>query len=69
MLYSHVAVQILDHQSALAVWCNVLNCQLRQAFNKCKSIFSVLKIYPACVVYVAFVRNIPRFSQMNGAAW
>ena len=51
-LYSHVAVQILHRRSALAVRCNFLNCQLRQAFNKCKSIFSVLKIYPACVIYV-----------------
>ena len=68
-LYSHVAVQILHRRSALAVRCNFLNCQLRQAFNKCKSIFSVLKIYPACVMYVAFVRNIPRFSQMNGVGW
>ena len=68
-LYSHVAVQILHRRSALAVWCNFLNFQLRQAFNKCKSIFSVLKIYPACVMYVAFVCNIPRFSQMNGVGW
>ena len=42
---------------------------VRQAFNKCKSIFSFPKIYPVCTVYVAFARRVPRFSQMNGAAW
>ena len=68
MLYSHVAIQILHYRSVLAVRCSVtLNCQLQQAFSKCKLIFSVSKIYAACSV--AFVCNVPRFSQMNGAAW
>ena len=68
MLYSHVAIQILYHRSVLALQCSVtLNCQLQQAFSKCKLIFSVSKIYPACSV--AFVCNVLGFSQMNGAAW
>ena len=40
--------------------------QLQQAFNKCKSIFLVSKIYPA--VYVAFAHHVPRFSKVNSAA-
>ena len=43
MLYSHVAVQILHRRTVLVVRCNFLNCQLWQAFNKCKSIFSVFE--------------------------
>ena len=46
-----------------AVFC--LNCQLRQASNKCKSIFSVSNICPACAVYVAFACHVPKFSQVN----
>ena len=42
--------------------------RVHQAFNKCKSMFSFSKIYPACTVYVAFACHVPRFSQMNGAA-
>ena len=54
----------------LAVRCSVTAWIVRvwQAFNKCKSISSFSKIYPACTVYVAFARHVPRFSQMNGAA-
>ena len=40
---------------------NCLNCQLQQAFNKCKSIFLVSEIYPAFTVYVGFARHVPRF--------
>ena len=71
MLYSHVAIQIFvpSISACSAVFCNCWNCRVRQSFNKCKSIFSVSKIYPVCTVYVAFVRHVPRFSQMNGAAW
>ena len=68
-LYNHVAVQkFAPLISCGVVYCNCLNCQLRQPFSKYKSIFSVSKIYPACTVYVAFARHVPRFSQMNGAA-
>jgi len=52
-------------QCCRAVFCNCLNCQLRQAFNKCKLIFSVSKIYPACTVYVAFACHVPRLSHVN----
>ena len=54
----------------LAVRCSVTVwiVGVRQTFNKCKSMFSFSKIYPACTVYVAFARHVPRFSQMNGAA-
>ena len=54
----------------LAVQCSVTVwiVRVRQAFNKCKSIFWFLQIYRACTVYVAFVCHVPRFSQMNGAA-
>ena len=70
MLYSHVDVQkFTPPMSACgAVFCNCLNCQLQEAFNKFKSIFSVSEIYPACTLYVAFAHHAPRFSQMNGAA-
>ena len=54
----------LHRRSVLAVQCtvlNCLNCQLRQAFNKCKSIFSVSEIYPAFTVYVVFARHVLRF--------
>lgn len=69
-LCNHVAVQKFAPliSGCRAVYCNCLNCQLRQPFSKCKSIFSVSKIYPACTVYVAFARHVLRFSQMNGAA-
>ena len=71
-LYSCVAVQIFAPSicPVLAVRCSVTVwiTRLRQAFNKCKSIFLVSKIYPACTVYVSFARHVPRFSQMNGAA-
>ena len=60
MLYSHVASQILT----CAVFCNCLNCQPRQAFNKCKLIFSVSKISLPCTVYVPFAHHVPRFSQI-----
>ena len=51
MFYSHVAVQkfTLSISACGAVFCNCFNCQPRQAFNKCKSIISVSKIYPACI--------------------
>ena len=52
-------------QCCRAVFCNCLNCQLQQAFNKCKSIFSVSKIYPLCTVYVAVACHVPRFSNVN----
>ena len=60
MLYSHVASQILT----CAVFCNCLNCQPRQAFNKCKLIFSVSKISLPCTVYVPFAHHVPIFSQI-----
>ena len=68
---NHVAVQKFapSISGCSAVYCNCLNCQLRQPFNTCKSIFLVSKIYPACTVYVAFARHVLRFSQMNSAAW
>ena len=52
MLYSHVAVQIFIPSISAwsAVFCNCLNCLLRRAFNRCKLIFSVSKIPPACSV-------------------
>ena len=52
-------------QCSVTVWI----ARVQQAFNECKSIFSVSKIYPACTVYVAFARHVLRFSLMNGAAW
>ena len=52
-------------QCCREVFCNCLNCQLQQAFNKCKSIFSVSKIDPLCTVYVAFACHVPRFSHVN----
>ena len=57
-------------QSVLVVRCSVTVwiVGVRQAFNKCKLIFSFSKIYLACTVYVAFARHVPRFSQMNGVA-
>ena len=68
MLYSHIAIHTdictIDQCLQYSV---CLNFQLRQAFSKCKSIFLVSKIYPACTVYVAFARHVPRLSQMNGA--
>ena len=70
MLYSHIAVQLFipSISACSAVFCNCLNCLLRRAFNRCKSIFSVSKIPPACTVCVAYAHHVPRFSQMNGAA-
>ena len=47
MLYSHVAIQKSAQMISVcgAAFCNRLNCQLLQAFNKLKSIFSISKIY------------------------
>ena len=69
MSHSHVAIQKFAPMISAcnAVFCNCLNCQLWQAFNKHKSIFLVSKIYPAYTVYVAFACHVQRFSQMNGA--
>ena len=52
------------------MWCSVTVwiVGVWQAFNKCKSIFSFSKIYPACTAYVAFACHVPKFSQINGAA-
>ena len=47
MLYSHVAIQKSAQMISVcgAAFCNRLNCQLWQAFNKRKLIFSISKIY------------------------
>ena len=70
MSHSHVAIQKFAPMisACSAVFCNCLNCQLRQAFNKHKSISLVSKIYPAYTVYAAFACNVQRFLYMNGAA-
>ena len=69
MSHSHVAIQKFAPMISAcgAVFCNCLNCQLRPAFNKHKSIFLISKIYPAYTVYVAFACHVQRFLQMNGA--
>ena len=50
--YNHVAIQKFAPLicGCGTVYCNCLNCQLRQPFNKCKSVFSVLKncMYSLC---------------------
>ena len=63
MSHSHVAIQKFAPMISAcnAVFCNCLNCQLWQAFNKHKSIFLVSKIYPAYTVYVAFACHVQRF--------
>ena len=64
-LFSERTMLYSADQCCRAVFCNCLNCQLQQAFNKCKSIFSVSKIYPLCTVYVAVACYVPRFSHVN----
>ena len=65
LLFSERTMLYSADQCCRAVFCNCLNCQLQQAFNKCKSIFSVSKIYPLCTVYVAVACYVPRFSHVN----
>ena len=60
LLYSPAAIQKFARMisACSAVFFNCLNCQLRQAFNKHKSIFLASKIYPAYTVYHSWVLRI-----------
>ena len=60
LLHIHAAIQKFAQMisDCSVAFFNCLNCLLRQAFNKRKSIFLVSKIYPAYTVYFSWVSRI-----------
>ena len=60
LLHIHAAIQkfVQMISDCSVAFFNCLNCLLRQAFNKRKSIFLVSKIYPAYTVYFSWVSRI-----------
>ena len=67
LLHIHAAIQKFAQmiRDCSVAFFNCLNCLLRQAFNKRKSIFLVSKIYPAYTVYFSWVSRIETWVTVN----